>query len=210
MSTTQPVEREVKFRVRNLDAVARRLAALGARQTQPRVHEYNLRFDTPDGRLTRSRQVLRLRRDRRATLTYKGPGDPQASVAVRREIEVEVSDFDATWQLLEALGYRVALIYEKYRAAYTWQHCVITLDDTPMGAFVEIEGPSAAAIRQAAQALGLRWEHRLRDSYAALFQRLRARLVPPPRHLTFDALAAHQPLPANWLPVPYADEPPAA
>ncbi len=203
--TGQHIEREVKFWVRDLPRVRQRLEALGARLVQPRVHERNLRFDTPDRALTRQRRVLRLRQDRRATLTYKGPGDAHAAVATREEIEVPVGDFAAARRLLEALGYRVVLEYEKYRAVYAWREALVMLDETPLGDFVEVEGPSEAAIRAVAADLGLTWEHRLTASYAALFDRLRARLHPRPAHLTFAALQPHHPLPADWLPVPPAD-----
>ncbi len=205
MTTTAEVEREVKFRVQNLAPVRQRLEALGARLVQPRVHERNLRFDTPDRALSRARRVLRLRQDTRATLTYKGPGDPQAEVATRTEVNVGVDDFAAARRLLEALGYRVVLEYEKYRTVYALGAVLVMLDETPLGPFVEVEGPTAAAIRAVAARLGLRWEYRLRDSYAALFARLQARLQPPPEHLTFAALAEHHPLPADWLSVPPAD-----
>jgi adenylate cyclase class 2 len=206
MTPTGPyIEREVKFWVRDLPRVRQRLATLGAHVVQPRVHEYNLRFDTPDGALTRARRVLRLRRDRTVTLTYKGPGDPQARVATREEIEITVDDFDAARRLLEALGYRVVLIYEKYRTIYAWRASHIMLDETPLGDFVEVEGPSEAQIRAVATELGLRWDQRLTDSYAALFARLREHLTPPPAHLKFAALQPYQPLPEGWLPKAPAD-----
>jgi len=205
MNLETPWEREVKFWVRNLARVRQRLEEKGARVVQPRTHEYNLRFDTPDRALGQGRRVLRLRRDRQATLTYKGPGVADADVAVREEIEVRVDDFAAARRLLERLGYQVVLEYEKYRAVYAWNRARIMLDETPLGAFVEVEGPDAAVIRRVAEDLGLVWARRLTLSYAGLFARVRARLHPPPEHLTFEALAPHQPLPDDWLPVMPAD-----
>ncbi|NPA30901.1 MAG: class IV adenylate cyclase [Chloroflexi bacterium] len=199
------IEREVKFWVRDLARIRQRLEEEGARLVQPRGHEFNLRFDTPDRALARQHRVLRLRQDRGATLTYKGPGDPRAVVAAREEIEVPIGDFAAARRLLEALGYQVVLEYEKYRTVYAWGATQVMLDETPLGAFVEIEGPAVDEIRAVAAALNLRWEHRLTASYAALFERLRGRLTPAPRHLTFAALRPHQPLPPDWLPVPPAD-----
>ncbi len=208
MSPTE-IEREVKFWVQDLATLEGRLRALGARLLQPRTHEYNLRFDTPDQALGRERRVLRLRRDRVVTLTYKGPGQGQEGIVARREINLQVHDFATARRFLEALGYRVVLEYEKYRAVYAWRGVQIMLDETPLGDFVEIEGPTPAAIREVAAALGLDWTRRMGHSYAALFARLQARLYPPPRHLTFAALRDHQPLPTDWLPVGPADAFPA-
>ncbi|HPO58456.1 MAG TPA: class IV adenylate cyclase [Anaerolineaceae bacterium] len=181
-------EIEVKFYVRDLAAVRVRLEALGAVLAAERVLEHNLRFDTPDGRLTQQGLVLRLRRDRRAVLTFKGPSRPDASVAERTEIEVEVGDFDAARRLLEALGYRVGVMYEKYRTTYRLGELEVVLDELPYGHFVEIEGPDADAIQAGAEQLGLDWEVRCVKSYLALFNHLVNRRLLDARNLTFAEL----------------------
>ena len=80
---------------------------IGDVQVQPRLFELNLRFDTPEGELSRGRKVLRLRQDTQALLTFKGPAQDRSDVAARQEIEFTVSDFLAARHFLEALGYRV-------------------------------------------------------------------------------------------------------
>ena len=107
-------EIEVKFYVRGLISTEKLLQELGADQVQARTHEYNLRFDTPDGELTQRDHVLRLRKDSAARVTYKGPGFTLDGVYHRKEIEFAVSDFDAAQTLLEALGYQVSMVYEKF------------------------------------------------------------------------------------------------
>jgi adenylate cyclase class 2 len=166
-------EVEAKFPVRSLETVRKRLEQAGAVLEAPRVHEVNLRFDTPEGTLTRERRVLRLRRDSRAVLTYKGAAQPGQEVSVRQEIEVEVSDFEAARRLLEALGYRVSTMYEKYRTTYRLMDAHVVLDEMPFGNFVEIEGENAEKIHAIASVLGLRWEARVAESYLGLFERVR-------------------------------------
>src|SRR3990172_1232689 len=134
-------ELEIKLYLNDLPAFRQRLEALGAKLVQLRVHEVNLRFDTPEGSLTRSLQVLRLRQDTAARLTYKGPGEDTGGVRARRELEFTVSDFEAARALLEALGYQVSLMYEKYRTTYDLDGVYVTLDEMPYGDFAEIEGP---------------------------------------------------------------------
>ncbi|HEX9018231.1 MAG TPA: class IV adenylate cyclase, partial [Anaerolineaceae bacterium] len=181
-------EIEVKFYVRAHAPIAARLEALGARLTEPRVMETNLRFDTPTSELTRTSRVLRLRQDNHAWITYKGAARPGESVSMRQEIEIEVSDFPAARRLLEALGYIIAVIYEKYRTTYDLNGLMITLDEMPFGNFIEIEGPDAASIQAAAGQLNLDWEARSTLSYLAIFSQLiRARKLAV-QHLTFDAL----------------------
>ncbi len=52
MVNTNQTELEVKFYLADLPALEARLQALGARLSQARVHEINLRFDTPSLDLT--------------------------------------------------------------------------------------------------------------------------------------------------------------
>ncbi len=186
MTAPSQQETEAKFLVHRLQPVAQRLNDLGARLIVPRHHEYNLRFDRPDGALTAAHQVLRLRRGDDVRLTWKGPSSESEGVRTRTELEVVVQDFAITRQILAALGFREVWIYEKYRALYRWQEALITLDETPIGRFVEIEAASPDEVRRLAARLGLDGAAALPFSYHELFQRLRAQVTPPPVHLTFQ------------------------
>jgi adenylate cyclase class 2 len=166
------VEIEAKFYINNLSFFENRLKSLGAVCKQERVHEINLRFDFPDGSLTRDRRVLRLRQDSRVRLTYKGPAKPDENVSVRQEIEIEVSDFQSGRHFLEALGYEVTVMYEKYRTTYQLDVVEVALDEMPYGTFLEIEGPDSASIQVAAAVLRLNWNARCSESYLAIFQHL--------------------------------------
>ena len=178
-------ELEVKFYLSDLPALRARLEAASAQLFKPRVHEINLRFDTPSGDLARGYRVLRLRQDSEARLTYKGPGELVDGVRSRQELEFTVSDFETARHFLEALGYEVSVMYEKYRATYTLEGVLVTLDEMPYGNFAEIEGPDGGSIRKTAEVLGLDWERRILDSYIMLFDRLRERLDLPFRDLSF-------------------------
>lgn len=186
MASKSNQELEVKFYIPELAVIQARLEALGAQLSQPRVHETNLRFDTPAGELTHSYRVLRLRQDAKARLTYKGPGEEQDGVRARLELEFTVSDFDLARRLLEALGYEISVMYEKYRATYDLNGVLITLDEMPYGNFIEIEGPDGASIHQLADELHLDWGARILDSYLTLFDRLREGLGLKFQYLSFD------------------------
>jgi adenylate cyclase class 2 len=182
----QDQELEVKYLLADLPALEKRLQALGARQVAARTHEINLRFDTSDGTLDKSLQVLRLRRDQAVHLTYKGPATSQQGVRVRTEIEFTVDDFGKAQRFLEALGYQVALMYEKYRTTYLLSGVEILLDELPYGDFVEIEGSDPQAIHSVNDRLGLNWDRRAPESYITLFEALKARLGFSFRDLSFE------------------------
>lgn len=179
-------EIEVKFYVKNLAAIEARLRKLGVLLVQKRTHELNLRFDTPHGALKRTFQVLRLRQDTAARLTYKGPGVVQDGVRTRQELEFIVSDFHTARRLLEALGYGVVMIYEKYRTVYDIDRNHVTLDELPYGNFIEIEGPNSSSLQLLNQRLGLDWDAAVINSYVMLFDALKSRLNLDFRDLIFE------------------------
>jgi adenylate cyclase class 2 len=179
-------ELEVKFYLSNRKALEEKLIAHGAKLSAPRVHETNLRFDTPDHSLLESGRLLRLRKDTRARLTYKGMGDIKGGARLRQELEFTVSDFDTARAVFEALGYQVTMMYEKYRTSYALGDLEVTLDEMPYGDFAEIEGPDGESIQEAAQQLGLDWDARSLDSYTVLFERARAALGFEFRDLSFE------------------------
>ena len=180
MTTDQEIE--IKLHVSNLSGAENRLIELGARLVQPRTHEVNLRFDTPDDTLGRSFQVLRLRQDTAARLTYKGPGAMQGGVRTRQEIEFVVGNFEAARNFLQALGYQVKMLYEKYRTVYDLEAAHVTLDEMPYGKFVEIEGTDAESVRAIAQRLGLDVRAAVTNSYVTLFDLMAL----PFRDLSFE------------------------
>lgn len=175
MTGNQPVELEAKFWVRFLPAIESRLIELGAALCQPRILERNLRFDTPQGDLRRARKVLRLRQDSGITLTYKGPPDSESLISRRTEIEIRIDSYDAAEQFLQAIGYQVVWVYEKYRTIYLFMGVHIMLDELPYGNFVEIEGSDVPVIQQACHQLALSWDARITDSYSQIFQALNDR-----------------------------------
>jgi adenylate cyclase class 2 len=184
------VEVEVKFLVSDLTIIRQRLAALGARLVAPRVFERNVRFDTPDEALLHRQQLLRLRQDSRARLTFKGPSaaDASSEAKVREEIELEVGDFDRMGLIFSRLGFRPFQTYEKYRETFAWGEVEVVLDEMPFGLFVELEG-SEAEIKQAAGALGLEWSKRVLTNYLAMMGLVRERFNLPFSDLTFANFA---------------------
>jgi len=183
------LEQEVKFLVDDLGMVENRLKDLNAKLIQPRMLERNLRFDTPDRRLSSSFQVLRLRQDSRCRLTFKGASDPWQEVSAREEIEVEVSDLEAARGILEALGFILIVVYEKYRTAYLLGDVEVSLDEMPFGNFIEVEGPDAGNIQKVSENLEMNWKKRSKFSYLMIFNGLKSRLNLTMRDLTFEAFA---------------------
>jgi adenylate cyclase class 2 len=167
-------ETEIKLKVDDARAVRRRIGALGFTVSEPRHLERNFLFDFPDLRLRKSGLVIRLRLEgRRSLLTFKGPPVGSARYKIRREIETEVEDGGRVREILNALGLREVFCYEKFRTTYTpsrkgKSQGVIVFDQTPVGNFLELEGPGHW-IDAAARQLGFSRADYLTASYASLY-----------------------------------------
>ena len=197
------LETEAKFWVPELDDLRRKVLAAGGRPLTSRTLEHNERFDVPDGRLRRGGEVLRLRRDRECTLTYKRA---LSSAEERSEIEVRIDDLEAARAMLFGLGFVLIFIYDKYRQVLALDDTLIMLDELPFGSFVEIEGPSLQAIGRSAAALGLDWDRRVSRSYLSIYEVLRQRLGLPDEHATFESLASAPELRPEDLGLPTPNE----
>ena len=165
-----PVESEIKLRMDGPQAARGAVAALGATLERPRHLEDNVLYDDAESSLYARGAALRLRRaEGRAIVTYKGPRQERGDgVKSRPETEIEVSDADAFHSILIALGYVKVFRYQKYRETYRWREVEIVIDETPIGTYLEIEGP-VNVIHEAARALGRGPAEYIADSYAALF-----------------------------------------
>jgi adenylate cyclase class 2 len=164
-------ETEIKLRMPGPGPAREALAGLGATLVRPRHLEDNVLLDDDRSTLVGSGRTLRLRRTADgALLTFKGPRSDREGVKSRPEVEVEVkrSDADALEALLRGVGFRPVFRYQKYRETYRLGEVEIVVDETPIGTFLEIEGPPPR-IHAAAAVLGKGPRDYITDSYAGLF-----------------------------------------
>jgi adenylate cyclase class 2 len=166
-------EIEIKLPARDLDSVRAALRDGGAALEAEKHDETDDLYDDRERRLSSSGRALRLRRAAgRAILTYKGPARFQAGAKVREEREVGVADAEEASAILERLGYERRFRYQKRREEWAWDGCVVALDETPIGTFVEIEG-DPTSIRHLVARLGLDPSEAIPYSYAELYARRR-------------------------------------
>jgi adenylate cyclase, class 2 len=213
-------ETEIKLRIGDVPAFHRALKRMGARLAGPgtsKVHEQNVIFDTPQGGLAKHGQLLRIRTESRVTrgkspassakqrvvLTFKQPAgegpdkSSDGSYKVREEIEVEVADVGNLSRIFEGLGMKGWFRYEKYRTTFrmpaskAWAiGLLIELDETPIGTFVELEGP-AAAIDRAAEELGFSKRDYILKNYLRLYLEDCRRRGKEPSHMVFPNRKGH-------------------
>lgn len=184
--------------VRALRAKLAKLGARQVFAGTGRVHEWNVLFDTPSQVLMRRRELLRIRTETpngmrsgrgertrgRVLLTFKRPVHSRSGLVagrrsrhkVREEIELEVSDAAALTRIFEGVGLGAWFRYEKFRTTFRLRRSqgwaaglLIELDETPIGTFVELEGP-AKAIDRAAKELGFSKKDYVISNYFSLYR----------------------------------------
>jgi adenylate cyclase, class 2 len=192
-----PVETEIKFRVDDLPALAARLQSAGFRLETPRSFESNALYDTPDRQMRARTEILRIRSYAgHWTLTHKrlpGAGQPGEDRHKHRiETETRIAHGAALAEFFLALGLVTAFRYEKWRTEWAdpkehGAHCVI--DETPIGNYAELEGPSDW-IDRAALRLGITPADYITLSYGRLFDQWRQQHRSTAEELTFAVVAA--------------------
>ena len=166
-------EKEVKLPASDLGAVRERLLLAGAELEAARHDESNDLYDDADRKLSGSGRTVRLRQAAgRAILTYKGAARFEGGARVREERETDVSDPGEAEAILNGLGLQRRFRYEKRREEWRRGGCVVALDETPIGEFVEIEG-SPEEIRNLIAELGLDSSEAIPYSYPELYARRR-------------------------------------
>lgn len=178
MAHTSPVEIEVKLRVPGPEAARMLLEQHGFEVSVPRLLESNTVYDTPQSSLRTRGELVRIRTVRQpgesspaadALLTFKGVSVPGRH-KVREERETRIADPDVLDRIFERLDLRPAFRYEKYRTEHLRKGGggTVTIDETPIGTFLEIEGPPDWIDGLAAE-LGFTENDYVLSSYGALY-----------------------------------------
>lgn len=168
------LEIEAKLKVESHEAVRAAIVAAGGVRLG-RWIETNRIYDRPDGFLRARGRALRVRsavdeagRFRGATVTVKGP-PLSGPLKSREEIELRAAAPEDGERLAALLGFGETLRFTKRRESWTLGECRVELDTVPfLGAFVEVEGPSAAAVEAVRSRLGLADAPHVPTSYVGL------------------------------------------
>jgi adenylate cyclase class 2 len=134
------IEIEKKYRLdhQRRPKIIARLKQLGAEFMREDFEENYLHRG---GLLDERNAVLRLRKiGDTVILTYKERIRNNDDIKHKIEYETEVADVDAIENIIEKLGYRLDVVYEKRRQTWHFDKVEVVMDDLPFGLYMEIEG----------------------------------------------------------------------
>ena len=201
-----PIEIEVKIALTSAARVRRILRDTKFSVVSPRVFEQNLVLDDARGSIKASGLLLRVRtvgkrdtpgksnKPQSALCTFKGPAtDTPSHHKQRVEREFTASNADECLAVFAGIGFHPAFRYEKYRTVFArrahkgekGKQGLVTIDETPIGVFMELEGP-ALWIDRTAMELGFSRDAYITMSYARLWERWSEEHAMPPGNMVFS------------------------
>lgn len=165
-------EIEVKFCDIDIDDIRERLSSVGAVCEQPmRLMKRAL---IEESHHEAEHSFLRVRDEGdKVTLTFKRRGDPNArTIDNVKELEVVVSDFDDTVELLREAGWTYKTFQESRRETWHLGDAEIVIDEWPwLAPYIEIEGEDEGTVRTAADKLGLDWQDVMYGHIDAVYEK---------------------------------------
>jgi len=166
----RPIETEIKLPVPSAARARALLRKAGFEIRVRRVFEQNIVLDDSMRSLRTRGLLLRVRgAGPVVTCTFKGPSLPGRHKR-RMEEEFGVTSLDACLAVFAGIGFTESIRYEKYRTEWMrpGQPGYATVDETPIGVFMELEGPARWIDRVAAE-LGFAPEVWIKSSYITLY-----------------------------------------
>tara|TARA_B100000809_G_scaffold266428_1_gene329106 strand:- start:2358 stop:2939 length:582 start_codon:yes stop_codon:yes gene_type:complete len=171
------IEREIKLRYTTCNEARLAVDGLEGSPLRDRRLQDDYLLDLPNGELQHQGCALRVRIEKSditnksiyetTTVTFKGPPLPDV-MKVREELETTVGNGKLFLRILVKAGWSVWFRYQKYREEFKRDDVVIAIDETPVGAFVELEG-NELTIRSLASALGRTTDDYIIASYRQLY-----------------------------------------
>ena len=165
------VEIEVKIRIIDIKNLGEKILQLGAKLEKERFYEENTLYDFPSKILYKKWQALRLRKiNKKSFLTFKGPPQKSRKFKIREEYETEVKNEKQLKKILKSLGFIPVFNYEKHRTVYRKKSLEISLDETSIGNFIELEGKRGEIVKFA-KALGVSKREFIKLDYIQLIKK---------------------------------------
>lgn len=146
------IEKKIRLTGEQYDELPSKLEKIGAKARGSRF-ERNVLYSNEETEINGG--IIRLRDNGdSAQLTFKRSLPSENGLKTQLEFETDVGSHTETEKIIEHIGLKKRLIYEKRRAIWEFINAEVVLDELPFGFFVEIEG-TVEQISFIERALGL-------------------------------------------------------
>lgn len=150
-------EIEVRFLEIDTKAIVEKLQSLGAKDLGEDFLEEIIFYDQAGNWQYKDKKFARLRKTKEGTfMAFKDQSVETATGT--EEIEFKVDDFEKAKVFLEAVGLVAFRDQQKKRHTLKLGEVIVDIDTWPkVPTYLELEGPSEKALKEAATKLGLDW-----------------------------------------------------
>ena len=153
----ETIETEVRFLEIDKNTLIKKLLSLRALDKGEVTLEEAIIYG-PENKWLNERKFIRIRSDGDKTVVAYKEHTKQA-IGGASEIEFEVSDFKKAESFFDKIGWAPYRHQQKKRHTLQLGDVTFDIDTWPkVPTYVELEGPSESALKQAAKAVGLDWK----------------------------------------------------
>lgn len=164
------IEYEATFTNINKDEIRQKLKKAGARLINPEFLQKRYVFNLPKSHEIKGGWARVRDEGDKITMTVKVVDG--ADIENQREATLIVNDFEQSRNFLKLVGFREKAFQETKREIWQLDEVEITIDEWPfLEPFVEVEGKSEAAVKAAAEKIGLDYKKALFCSTDFLYSR---------------------------------------
>ncbi len=157
-----------KFWIRDVEEVRRKLLELGATELPERFQRRWVFDINPNDR----GQWVRLRNNgEKTTICYKEKTDK--SISGTKEIEIEVDDFDKTYEIFSKLDFSFDKYYQEDKATFFYlDYIEFKIDRWPMiPPVLEVEAKSEEKVKEGLKMLGLEGKDHGHHGYVSIYKK---------------------------------------
>lgn len=171
MNTKNYTEFEAKFYPVDKDGYRKKLLSIGAKLAIPERKLVRIVADKRANPAITQNGYIRIRDEGGVIrLSLKITAEETEAMSDQKEIDVEVSDFNKTRQILEAIGVKFNRRQETLREEWKYKGAQITIDTWPgLETYSEVEAASEEKVKEIAGDIGFDWGKKLIIPAAELY-----------------------------------------
>lgn len=167
-------EIEVKFYPVDGDRYREKLLSCGAKLLIPERKFRRVMGDRSANPQLGKNDFVRVRDEGEVVrLSFKRSADESGLISDQKEIDVEVSDFSKTIEIMKLSGFKFNRFQETVRETWTLNECEVVIDWWPgLDPLTEIEGRSEKLVKKTADILGFDWNKRIITSAVEVYMKV--------------------------------------
>jgi predicted adenylyl cyclase CyaB len=174
MNNKDYTEFEAKFYPVDKEEYRKKLLSIGAKLTIPERKMIRMVADKRGNPVLSSGKYVRVRNEGDTVrLSVKFMAEADGKLSDQKEIDVKVSDFEKTIEIIEICGIKFNRRQENLREEWSYKGAQVTIDSWPgLETFSEVEAGSEEEVKSIAEELGFDWNKKIITPAAEVYAKV--------------------------------------